>query len=175
MIRLSRAGWNNVIIYSVMAFILLINLTQKNSQDESAPAAEVSQLIADHQVILTLTINQWVSVERIGQTWRTLPNVLTGQPLDQMMMSWHNLEVQMVDKPADFDQSNAVIVSALLAGDSDLHYFMLKQTANGLLIFKQAPSGEELWYVTQSQRYQQLLPPQVIAPQGVNKCLNYLK
>ena len=28
MIKLSRTGWNNVIIFSVMAFILLINVTQ---------------------------------------------------------------------------------------------------------------------------------------------------
>lgn len=168
MIRLSRAGWNNVIIYAVMAFILLINVTQ-NSEEDTVPAnATTTQLLAEHDVILTLTVNQMVSIERIGQTWRALPNVLLGQELDQMMSTWHTLEVEPIEKPENFDKATAVIASALLAGDSDLHYFMLNLTESGLIIAKQTPLGESAWYTASPQLYHQLLPQAVLSEPQVN-------
>lgn len=157
MVRLSKAGWNNVIIYAVMAFILLINFTQKKQESGNEPAQQM-QLLAPEQVILTLTVNQMVSIERIGQTWRALPSVLGPQALEQMMMSWHNASVEPVEAPTQFDQSQAVIVSALLAGDSDLHYFMLSRHEGQLLVFKQSPEGNEQWFVSPIQIYDQLLP-----------------
>ena len=36
MAKLSRAGWNNVIIFAVMGFILIINATNKNVFDRDS-------------------------------------------------------------------------------------------------------------------------------------------
>ena len=76
MIKLSRSGWNNVIIFSVMGFILLINLTQKNTFMHATPENTEQFLIAEHAVILSLTVNQQTHIERIGQTWRSMPSVI---------------------------------------------------------------------------------------------------
>ena len=52
--KLSRAGWNNVIIFSVIIFILLINVTNKKlfSDNESSTSAEKS-ILPEHSVILS--------------------------------------------------------------------------------------------------------------------------
>ncbi len=167
MIRLSRAGWNNVIIYVVMAFILLINMTQNKQEQASEQLISSASLIEDHEIILTLTVNQLVSIERIGQTWRSLPNVIAGQPLEQMMSTWHDVALQSIGKPEYFDKAKATIVSALIAGQSDLYYFMLLPTPDALLVVKQTPSGETYWFQGERQLYQQLLPVSVLQTQEV--------
>ena len=76
MIKLSRTGWNNVIIFAVMAFILLINMTQNNTLKDTALVQDEIKLIEEHSVILSLTVNQQTNIERIGQTWRAQPTVI---------------------------------------------------------------------------------------------------
>ena len=92
MIKLSKTGWNNVIIFAVMGFILLINVVNKKvyspegeSSDNSA--SQALAIIDPQQVILALTIENVVLVERIGRTWRANPANISGQALEQMMLS----------------------------------------------------------------------------------------
>ena len=85
-----------------------------------------------------------------------------------MMSTWHTLEVEPIEKPENFDKATAVIASALLAGDSDLHYFMLNLTESGLIIAKQTPLGESAWYTVSPQLYHQLLPQAVLSEPQVN-------
>jgi hypothetical protein len=92
--KLSRSGWNNVIIFSVMLIILVINfsndkLFSKNAKLSNAPSQELS-LLGEHAVILSLTINSKIRIERIGTNWRATPAIIAGQALEQMMSSWQN-------------------------------------------------------------------------------------
>jgi len=83
--KLSRTGWNNVIIFSVMIFILVINVTNKKlySSDDNQ-SDEQNTIFAKHAVILSLAVNQQVTIERIGRTWRATPAKISGQALEQM-------------------------------------------------------------------------------------------
>lgn len=139
MIKFSRTGWNNVIIFSVMGFILLINATQRNV--DSMPDMSVEEqfmLVPEFGVILSLTVNQQTHIERIGQTWRAIPAVIGGQPLNAMMKAWHSVSGELIDRPENIDKSQAIIVSLLLAGQSDSEYFMLVIHEQQLIIFKQS-------------------------------------
>ena len=160
MVKLSRTGWNNVIIFSVMGFILLINFTQKNV-DRSTESVHQSNiaLIEEHGVILSLTINQQTNIERIGQTWRSLPAVIQGQPLDEMMRTWHQTEGVNIEQPNDIDKSKAVIVSIVLAGQDESEYFMLMPSNGQLIIFKQSTKQ---WLSLPMALFSQLVPTEVI-------------
>jgi hypothetical protein len=116
MIKLSRAGWNNVIIFVVMGFILLINVTQDNLFSSSTNTQQEQSVLGEHAVILTLTVNQQVKIERIGKTWRAVPANISGQALEQMMMAWHQSLGVLIDAPKDIDHQLALIVSVELAG-----------------------------------------------------------
>ena len=160
MIKFSRTGWNNVIIFSVMGFILLINATQKNVKPMIDNASkEQLTLIPEYGVILSLTINQQTHIERIGQTWRSTPAVIEAQPLNAMMQVWHNVSAELIEPPENLDKSQAIIVSLLLAGQQESEYFLLAQHDDQLIIFKQST---EQWLRLPSAIFYQLAPKEVI-------------
>ena len=160
MIKLSRSGWNNVIIFSVMGFILLINLTQKSTfMDSSQESMKRQSLIADYAVILSLTVNQQTHIERIGQTWRSMPSVIQGQPLDAMMAAWHQTSGSEITKPEHLDKSNAIVVSVVLAGQDVDEYFMLLPSKQELIIYKQS---SEQWLSVPAPILSQLIPNEVM-------------
>lgn len=160
MIKFSRTGWNNVIIFSVMGFILLINAAQKNVSPMTEPSnAEWQTLIPEYGAILSLTVNQQTHIERIGQTWRATPSLIEAQPLSAMMHTWHNTSGELIEQPAIFDKSQAIIVSLLLAGQEDSEYFMLLIHEDQLIIFKQSTNQ---WLRLPKAIFYQLAPQEVI-------------
>jgi len=54
--KLSRTGWNNVIIFSVMIIIIMINATNDKLFPEDAEQTASQTLLPEHSVILTLSI-----------------------------------------------------------------------------------------------------------------------
>jgi len=155
MIRLSKTGWNNVIIFSVMAYILLINMTNNSLFTSDETAEQNISLLGDNAVILTLTINQSFVVERIGRTWRAKPASIAGQALDQMMMAWHEATAHIVSKPPELDTQLGLIVSVALAGEQMTMVLQLFATDEQLLVYNRQ---NETWYALPIQRYAQLIP-----------------
>ncbi|MGJ8692061.1 MAG: hypothetical protein ACSHW0_06230 [Thalassotalea sp.] len=157
MIKLSRTGWNNVIIFSVMGFILLINLTQKSFNFNQSDQQQL--LLAEHAVILSLTINQQTNIERIGKTWRALPAVIQGQPLDAMMQTWQQITAEPIAEPENLNKDDMIVVSMVLAGYEQDEYLLLLPQADQLVIYKQS---EQQYYRLAKQLFTQLIPPEVI-------------
>ncbi|GAC26949.1 hypothetical protein [Brumicola pallidula] len=65
MLRLSQKGWNNVIIFTMLAMILMLNISSFQSDDSHLPVP----IIEEGGILLSLQIDQDV-IERAGQTWR---------------------------------------------------------------------------------------------------------
>lgn len=157
MIKLSRAGWNNVIIFGVLAFILLINATHDDVFSVKSNNSELS-IFGNSAAILTLTINQQIKIERIGTTWRATPVVMSGQALEQMMLAWHNSKGEKTREPEDIDKQLALLVSAELAGKSATTSLNIYVTDEKFLIYNQQTKQ---WLVLPMQIYNQLLPVQL--------------
>lgn len=162
MIKFSRAGWNNVIIFAVLGFILLINATHDNvfssPDDSEQKTLQETPIIGRNAVVLTLTINQQIKIERIGKTWRANPANISGQALEQMMMTWHQVIGSQIEAPSNIDEQLALIVSVELAGKAQALVLSLHATANELLIFNHQ---SKQWSALPLQIYAQLLPIQV--------------
>lgn len=134
-LRLSRAAWNNVIIFSVMGFILLINMTQKSIDDESGqPISTEQTIIGEGKVILTMTVDQQVTIERVGQSWQMRPERLSSQIIDQMMRSWHQSTGQLVDLAIDKQSNEGLFVSMVVAGQQNIHMFTLYLVEQQLIV-----------------------------------------
>ena len=71
--KLSRTGWNNVIIFSVMIIILLINATNDRLFPDGESGSD-KYILPEHSVILTLAINfadnRQLTFERVGRAWQ---------------------------------------------------------------------------------------------------------
>lgn len=159
MIRLSRTGWNNIIIFSVMGFILLINIMQRSEHSTMSDINHEETLFTQSQIILTLEISQHVTIERIGRTWRANPPLIKGQALEQMMMSWQQASGTVVPKPRNLDVKMGLIVSLAIMGEPDLMQLHLYDYDGALYVYK--PSSEQ-WYSLPLALYAQLLPSDVL-------------
>mgnify|MGYP001597891403 CR=1 FL=1 len=159
--KLSRTGWNNVIIFSVMIFILVINVTNKKlylSGDQ--PDSEQNTLFAQHAVILSLTVNQQITIERIGRTWRATPAKISGQALEQMMLTWHEIEGSIVTEPPELDRQMALHISVELAGNTQAQLLNLFITNNEILIFNHQ---NKRWLTFPLVIFSQLIPNELLA------------
>jgi hypothetical protein len=159
--KLSRSGWNNVIIFSVMIFILVINITNKKlySSDETQSDGQ-NMIFAKHAVILSLAIKQQVTIERIGRTWRATPAKISGQVLDQMMLTWHEAEGNIVSEPLELDRQMALVISVELAGETQTQLLNLFITDNKFLIFNHQ---QEKWLAFPLAIFSQLIPNELLA------------
>ncbi len=156
--KLSRTGWNNVIIFSVMIFILVINVTNKKlySSDDD----QQKTIFSNHAVILSLAINQQVSIERIGRTWRATPAKISGQALDQMMLTWHETEGNILAEPPELDRQMALIISVELAGETKAQLLNLFITNNEFIIFNEQ---QKRWLSFPLVIFSQLIPNEILA------------
>ncbi|WP_077339813.1 hypothetical protein [Pseudocolwellia agarivorans] len=160
--KLSRTGWNNVIIFAVMAFILLINVTNNKifSEDENTSNTEQATLFGAHATILTLTFYPNVTIERIGKTWRSTPATLNEQGLEQMMRSWKHSEGDTVKHPPLLDEKMALVVKVELAGQDEPHTLNLYATDTELLIFNRTTL---VWKSFPLAIFSQLVPNEIFS------------
>lgn len=159
MIKLSRTGWNNIIIFAVMGFILLINISQRSGNQSVSSVSHEQALFNQSQVILTLEINHHLIIERIGRTWRATPAIIQGQALEQMMMSWQQSSGSLVEKPENIDMQMGLVVSLAITGEANLMQLQLYDFDNTLYIYK---LSTKQWYRLPLALYSQLLPSDVL-------------
>tara|TARA_R110000737_G_scaffold123766_1_gene155877 strand:- start:26819 stop:27316 length:498 start_codon:yes stop_codon:yes gene_type:complete len=164
MVKLSKTGWNNVIIIVVMGFILLINATNKKiySSDENAEAnsGDNIALVGQQNVILTLSIDKVVAIERIGLTWRATPTSISGQALAQMMMSWQQSGGEAMAQAPEVDRQFSLDVELDIAGQTLPLQLNFYATDEQLLVFNQT---SKQWLVMPLAMYGQLFPQAIFA------------
>lgn len=162
MVKLSKTGWNNVIIFSVMIIILLINSTNERlfPGDNNTNDA---LLLPEHSVILTLTLmlsdDRKVVFERIGRAWQmTSQGVLldlTNQQIEQVMFAWQQSS-GLVQAPEIVVEGIAgVNVKLSLAGIEQEQKFTLYPLTDQLLVYNQQ---KNLWLALPVAMSHQLIP-----------------
>jgi hypothetical protein len=165
MIKLSKTGWNNVIIFAVMGFILLINVVNKkvySPEGESLDnnASQALAIIDPQQVILALTIENVVLVERIGRTWRANPANISGQALEQMMMSWQQSTGEVMAQAPEIDRQFSLDVKLDIAGLAEPLQLNVYATEQQLLVFN---PQQQQWLALPIEIYGQLFPQEIFA------------
>ena len=159
--KLSRTAWNNVIIFSVMILILLINLMNHRlfpDNEERVSGVKGEQLILSaHAVILTLEVREQFLVERSGKTWRIESQQGQGahQVIDQMVKAWQQGSGLIQADNIEVSGQEGINVFINIAGATDTQVFTLYPLADQLLI-----NDKELnrWLSLPPQLYRQLIP-----------------
>jgi hypothetical protein len=159
--RLSKTAWNNVIIFSVMSIIIIINYTNNKlfQRDESGAFTQEIPLFSAQAVILTLTINQQFTIERIGQTWRIKPAIIASQPLEQMMYSWQQSTGTTIAIQNELAQYTPIIVSAVIAGEESPYILSLYPLADQLVVYNH---NKKRWLTLPLAIFHQLFPNEVL-------------
>ena len=162
--KLSRTAWNNVIIFSVMIIILLINATNEKLFPGEDKASKAEQfLLPEHSVILTLLIEspakQQILFERIGRSWQlTSKGIMlekTDSQIEQMMFAWQQSIGLVQAAEVIIDESRGITVEVALAGETQAVTFTLYPLTDQLLVHQ---AQENLWLALPPALAQQLLP-----------------
>ncbi|MCJ8271757.1 MAG: hypothetical protein MJK04_20450 [Psychrosphaera sp.] len=123
MIQLSKKGWNNVLIFSMLLMIMVFNGMHKNLGGREPTDTDVL-ILPENSLVLTLNIGD-IAIERIGQGWRANPAVnMDLAQLTDLMARWkaHKAQWQMDDNEAKVMTDGIMpqfIVIATLAGKTD--------------------------------------------------------
>lgn len=157
MVKLSRAGWNNVIIFGVLAFILIINATHDNVFENKTDQQQV-RLFPANPVILTLSINEHFLVERKGQGWQANRDTLSVQALNQMMNSWRQLAPEHLITPVELDKQLGLLVEVVLANNNEAMRLKLFMEDEQLLVYRE---HDRTWFVLAPQFFNQLVPAEI--------------
>ncbi len=70
--KMSRRGWNNIIIFAVASMILIFKYVELHNQEASSEQAEIGQLLPQGATVLRLELPELV-IERVGTEWRSKP------------------------------------------------------------------------------------------------------
>lgn len=157
--KLSRAGWNNVLIFSIMAYILLINTTHNSLfGDDENDSGELT-LLPEASVILALQVNQSLVIERIGQSWRTRPvKSASSQALSAMMMAWQDSKGLTLAEPPQVSSTNATVVTLTLAGEEQPLVLMFYVDSDQVLVHNKR---HQRWLSIAPEIYRQLFPKEL--------------
>ena len=158
--KLSRTGWNNVIIFSVMGFILLINATNQRLFPSKQLSSDTEvQLLTETQLILSMTVNfddtDLVTIERIAQTWRATPTKIQGQGLDEMMRSWQSATGEQMPNIPIVLPEDAIYVTLMIAGRMSAFKLVLYSSQEQLIVHD---LQNDTWLSLPAQMVEQLLP-----------------
>jgi hypothetical protein len=160
--KLSRTAWNNVIIFSVMIIILLINATNDRLFPEGESVND-KNILPEHSVILTLSINffdkRQLTFERIGRAWQmTSQGILldlNNQQIEQVMLAWQ--------QGSGLVQADEILVEGvkgievLINTSANKHelVYMLYPLVDQLLVFN---VQKKLWLALPKAVTHQLIP-----------------
>ncbi len=164
--RLSRAGWNNVLIFSILAFILLINFSNQRLFPSSNPLVDEARgeqaILGEHAVILSLTIEKTLTIERVAQSWRVKEGhspagdtVLNAQQLSDMMQIWHTSKGLVQAADIEVSGIEAIKVEVLIAQQELPLELQLYPLNDQLLIFN---ATKHLWLSLPISKYSHLIP-----------------
>jgi hypothetical protein len=123
MIRLSKKGWNNVLIFSMLLMIMIFNGMHRNLGGGESTDTNVL-ILPENSLVLTLNIGD-IAIERIGQGWRANPAIdMIEAQLTDLMARWkaYTAQWQMDDNEAKVMTKGTMpqfIVIASLAGKTD--------------------------------------------------------
>ncbi|GAB1622399.1 hypothetical protein AAOGI_24490 [Agarivorans albus] len=70
--KMSRRGWNNIIIFAVASMILIFKYVEMNEQAAPSEQMAVGQLLPQGATILRIELPE-VVIERVGTQWRSEP------------------------------------------------------------------------------------------------------
>jgi hypothetical protein len=159
--KLSKTAWNNVIIFSVMLIILIINSTNNRLFPDDDTKDEL--VLPEHSVILTLAVklsnDTSVIFERVARAWKTTNQGilvdLTNQQVEQMMLTWQQSSglVQASDIVVEGQEGVEIVLS--LAGVEVEQKFTLYPLSDQLLVYNQQ---KKLWLALPAAMSHQLVP-----------------
>lgn len=158
MIKLTRKGWNNVLIFASLFMILIFNGAHQTLMGDSDEVGDNLTLFPAEQILLTLDMPGY-SIERIGKAWRANPEQThSDKALALAIKHWLITEVEVVDEAVlanlEHGQYADYVITAWFAGWERGYVLQLYKTQQYVLVFDRQ---REVWLSLQYNQLASLL------------------
>jgi len=91
--RLSKRGWNNVLIFGVLLVIFIFNFSQNLRLSSSV---DTQSVIPPEVTILEIQTPDYV-ISRVGRQWAQKPSIgLTSEDLQQIVKNWQTMPLEVL-------------------------------------------------------------------------------
>lgn len=159
MIRLSKKGWNNVLIFSMLIMIFLFNGLHHKLIDAEADDV-IQPLLKEQSYILTIEYPLF-KIERIGTGWRS-NSTLSQIQISDLLTNWRQATgLQLADintiKSEFKNKSPANIVTIWFAGDELPQVFAFFKLGDDYFIHM-PKSANMNWLKLDGEQYLLLFP-----------------
>jgi hypothetical protein len=89
--RLSRKGWNNVLIFGVLFVVFMFNFGHKLTL---SPKVQQRTIIDNNLTIVEIKTPDY-KIKRFGRSWQSEPSLgLSEQQLTSLVSNWQNLQLE---------------------------------------------------------------------------------
>lgn len=158
-IRLSKRGWNNVLIFASMFMIVLFNYTHKMFSEGDRAGGQVLSLLPASTLVQTMDFNG-IQFERLGTGWRTLTDIdgVTVEAPQSYLDNWLQQPFVTLDSPPVVLQSaQSSVVVVWVAGQNSgwVYEFLIDHPQQSVYV---KAHQTETWYQVPYHLLEQLIP-----------------
>ncbi|WMN61359.1 hypothetical protein NI389_08260 [Pseudoalteromonas xiamenensis] len=151
---LSRAGWNNVVIFSMLLMIFFLNGLHHKLFKE-ADSFPVLPVLPESSFILAAAL-PGVKVERIGTSWRSEGIwQTTATDIETWLVAWTSTTLQTIDKPQNLPEPSSAI-QFWLAGQELPWVVTLYQQGNTPFFYDKQ---RQVWFSPTPEQVNQFFKP----------------
>lgn len=132
--RLSKKGWNNVLIFGVLLIIFIFNFRQQLNFSNSAPQRPV---ISPELTIVEIQTPDYV-MTRTGREWKREPSInLSKENLQSIVNNWQTLPLTVLN------------LQSLPSSSFILSFFVIEQDQPITVQLHQQPNGQYILQVNE--------------------------
>lgn len=150
MLNISRKAWNNILIFTMLIMIFLLNgLHHKLNPSDSTPSS--ASILPAQSFILTIEYPA-LKIERIGTSWRSV-----GKPISNINITintWLNAQAKVIT-PAPQVSDPLLVASIWLAGEQLAFTYPLYQLEQNYALFNKQ---QQQWLLLEPSQAKLLFP-----------------
>ena len=151
---LSRRDWNNVIIYSVLAMLMLFYFVPQHLMTQRQQHLQSFKLVPDGYVLVQIQFDR-TNLQQAGQVWRFQPVIDEQLKAAALAELWQQTELKPWPQQLELSPQPLRRVGLVLGGESSVQQWGLYQNGTDFYLKKQG--FVEIFRVTAEQAAQ-LIP-----------------
>lgn len=151
---LSRRDWNNVIIYSVLAMLMLFYFVPQHLMTQRQQHLQSFKLVPDGYVLVQIQFDR-TNLQQAGQVWRFQPVIDEQIKAAALAELWQQTELKPWPQQLELSPQPLRRVGLVLGGESSVQQWGLYQ--NGPDFFLKKQGFVEIFRVT-AELAAQLIP-----------------
>lgn len=161
---MSRAAWNNLLIFSMLIMLALFNGLHRNLSTSTTPATPIKVKLLPENRLLTHLDLQTVKVKRVGQTWQfTHGSGWQSSAVKEWMHQWQTYQVELLKDEMEGQlltrgQMPRYYVVASLAGQTDRAVYAFYPQLDRVLVYDQT---QQQWSQMPIEDLSVLFPPAI--------------